>query len=163
MCSLYYAFIHPYFNYCISVWGNTYQSYLDPLIKLQKKAVRLISGAKYLAHTAPLFENLKILTIQKLYLYSVQLFLYKHHHRLLPEMFLDFFTTNRNVHTYPTRQQDLYHTQYSYSHAGQKALRYIGVNVFNHFVKLVDLKLAIPTYKRKLRTYIVSNDVQFLL
>ena len=34
--SLYYAFIYPYFTYCITVWGNTYPSVLDPLIKCPK-------------------------------------------------------------------------------------------------------------------------------
>ena len=36
MRSLYNAIIYPYFTYCIEVWGNTYQSYLEPLVKLQK-------------------------------------------------------------------------------------------------------------------------------
>ena len=33
--TLYYSFIYPYFHYCITVWGNTYKSYIDPLNKLQ--------------------------------------------------------------------------------------------------------------------------------
>ena len=38
LLTLYNAFIYPYLNYCVAVWGNTYNSYLDPLIKLQKKS-----------------------------------------------------------------------------------------------------------------------------
>ena len=35
MRMLYNAFVYPYFTYCIEVWGNTCQSYMDPLVKLQ--------------------------------------------------------------------------------------------------------------------------------
>ena len=40
---LYNAFVYPYFTSCIEVWGNTYQSYLEPLVKLQKRAIRTIA------------------------------------------------------------------------------------------------------------------------
>ena len=36
LLTLYNAFIYPYFTYCIPVWGNTFNSYLQQLIKLQK-------------------------------------------------------------------------------------------------------------------------------
>ena len=32
MRMLYNAFIYPYFTDCIEVWGNTYKSYLEPLV-----------------------------------------------------------------------------------------------------------------------------------
>ena len=34
---MYFTFIYPYLIYCIEVWGNAHQTYLDPLIKIQKK------------------------------------------------------------------------------------------------------------------------------
>ena len=37
LINLYYTFAYPYFTYCIHVWGNTYSTYLDKLIKMQKK------------------------------------------------------------------------------------------------------------------------------
>ena len=30
------CFIFPYLTYCVEVWGNTAEKYLDPLIKVQK-------------------------------------------------------------------------------------------------------------------------------
>ena len=35
MKTLHYAFIYPYFTYCIAVWGNTFNSVLEPLIVLK--------------------------------------------------------------------------------------------------------------------------------
>ena len=31
------AFVYPYFIYGVEIWGNAYNVYIDPLIKLQKK------------------------------------------------------------------------------------------------------------------------------
>ena len=35
--TLYYSFIFPYFNYCIHLWGSTFQSNINKLEILQKK------------------------------------------------------------------------------------------------------------------------------
>ena len=48
--TLYCTLVLPYFSYCNIVWGSTYQSRLKKLCILQKKIVRIISGASYRAH-----------------------------------------------------------------------------------------------------------------
>ena len=68
MRMLYNAFVYPYFMYCIEVWGNAYQSYLEPLVKLQKRAARTITGARKYEHTLPLFQNLNLLNIKEIYI-----------------------------------------------------------------------------------------------
>ena len=85
--TMYYAFIYPYYTYYITVWGNTFSSDLEPLIKLQKRAVRQITGAGTYDHTMPIFQSLNVLNIPKLYIYSVLIFLYKYHHQDLPNFF----------------------------------------------------------------------------
>ena len=90
MKTLYYAFIYPYFTYCITVWGNTFNSVLEPLIVLPKCAIRIICGAQRFDHTYPLFQLSKILPLRNLYVYSAQLFLYKYHRQSLPNIFFWF-------------------------------------------------------------------------
>ena len=68
MRMLYTAFVYPYFTYCIEVWGIAYQSYLEPLVKLQKRAVRTITGARKYEHTLPLFQNFNLLNIKEIYI-----------------------------------------------------------------------------------------------
>ena len=36
--NMYFTFIYPYLIYCVEIWGNACNTYLDPLIKLQKNA-----------------------------------------------------------------------------------------------------------------------------
>ena len=53
--NLYFSFIYPYLIYCNEVWGNACSTHIDPIIKLQKRAVRTITFAHYLDNTEPIF------------------------------------------------------------------------------------------------------------
>ena len=44
LLKIYYAFLYPYLTYCIEVWGNTFQCYLDIIFKLQKRASEFSFG-----------------------------------------------------------------------------------------------------------------------
>ena len=59
---LYYTFIYLYLIYCIEVWGNTKETYLDRLIKLKKKPN---------AATLNLFNKLDILPFSSSLLYNI--------------------------------------------------------------------------------------------
>ena len=52
----------------IRIW-KTQNGYLEPLVKLQKRAVRTITGARKYEHTLPLFQNLSLLNIKEIYIY----------------------------------------------------------------------------------------------
>ena len=43
--------------------GNTYQSSLQPLIVLQKKAIRIITFSSFYEHTSPLFKDLNVIKL----------------------------------------------------------------------------------------------------
>ena len=40
--NLYFSLVYPYLTYCVEVWGNTHDTYLNPLIKLQKNGYALL-------------------------------------------------------------------------------------------------------------------------
>ena len=48
---LYNAFILPYMNYCIVMWGDAAKVHLDKLLTLQKRAVRIITGYSHSLNT----------------------------------------------------------------------------------------------------------------
>ena len=74
---IYMSFIFSYINYCNLIWGSANKTTLEPLFKLQKKAVRLVNNSKYLDHTEPIFKSLRILTIHKVFMLNCLTFLYK--------------------------------------------------------------------------------------
>ena len=63
---LYNSMILPYINYCCLIWGINYESQLQRLIILQKRAVRLIVKIYPPASSQPLFKEYKILKIDQI-------------------------------------------------------------------------------------------------
>ena len=163
MRMLYNAFIYPYFTYCIEVWGNTYKSYLEPLVKLQKRAIRTIVGAQKCAHTALLFINLKLLNTKEIYIYCVQLSMYKYHQNILPSIFSDFFVWNNSVHEYDTRQQNLFHVPLIFTKPLSRTVRVSGVTLYNQFSNVLCLRVSYVTYKGILKRHIIDNNTMNLL
>ena len=161
LVQLYNAFVYPYLNYCIPVWGNTCKTYLDPLVKIQKRAVRIVKGAKRFDHTDPIFAELKILRISEIYVYSLQLLLYKYHHMLLPGIFADIFVSNDSIHGYNTRQAHLLHVPIFRSQPAFSSIRKTGVKSYNYFRGIIDLNVSIITYKYHLKSF--SLKIAFLL
>ena len=58
---LYNSLILPYLNYCAVVWGTNYSSRIDKLVKLQKRALRVIDKKPYSYHTRELFIKYRML------------------------------------------------------------------------------------------------------
>ena len=61
LITLYYSLIYPYLQYCNTVWGSANKTILQPITMLQKRSIRLVSNAAFLAHTDPLFKELGLL------------------------------------------------------------------------------------------------------
>ena len=101
--SLYNAFILPYFNYGTIIWAGGYKTPLTPIHLLQKRIVRIIAGAHYLAGTFDLFKSLNLLSIFDLHKLQLAMFMYRHQNHSLPSIFNGYFTTNASVHNYNTR------------------------------------------------------------
>ena len=60
---IYNAIIAPFLDYGISIWGSAANIYLDRLLKLQKRAIRIVNHSPFLAHTSSIFYSLKLLNI----------------------------------------------------------------------------------------------------
>ena len=157
---LYNAFIYPYFTYCVTVWGNTYSSYLDPLIKLQKRAIRLIASLPKRSHTETLFTQYRLLPLAKIYIYSVQLFMYKFHHNKLPAIFSSFYLRNKMVSNRNTRQSNLFHVPHQKPDLKSRSVRCTGVTIYNQLFTKLKLDVSIVTYKKYLKSYLLENEVR---
>ena len=164
LLTIYNAFINPYFMYCITVWGNTYQTLLDPLLKLQKRSVRLVIGADRYDHTFPIFQKLNILNLRNMYLYSVLIFLYKYDQQILSEsLFLNssystmMFTTIR-----PDNNTISRHTPFSRCYQSSNALRSSGVEIHNYFRNYINFRSSFVTFKYEAKKYILSHDITHL-
>ena len=103
MRGLYYALIYPYLSYDNIAWGNTYSRRLQPIRRLHKKIIRLITFSKFSDHTSPLFRELSILPLDDINNEAIALFMSRYFNNILPSSFNDFFCLNKDVHRYNTR------------------------------------------------------------
>ena len=81
LLSLYYALIYPFLTYGIIIWGNTYNTTLQPIFILQKRAMRLITFSRFDEHSSPLFKSLEIIKFLDLVTFHLAIFMYKYHNQ----------------------------------------------------------------------------------
>ena len=74
---LYNSLILPYLFYGILAWGNAYDAHLRKLITTQKRALRMITGSPFLAHTHMLFKSNNILKLKDVYKLEVIKFVWQ--------------------------------------------------------------------------------------
>lgn len=58
---IYFSIFHCHITYCCESWSSTFKTYLDPVVRLQKRAVRIITFSDPFESSSPLFCRLKIL------------------------------------------------------------------------------------------------------
>ena len=97
--TLYYSMVHPHILYAITIYSCAAKTNLNPILLQQKKAIRLISNAKYNDHTAPLFKELKILPFDKLVNFANLKFFHQYANGLLPESFKNLWRKNSERNT----------------------------------------------------------------
>ena len=108
MRALYFTHIYPHLIGAISIWGTDKHKadYIQPLIRTQKKIVRLIVNKPPRTHTKPLMNQLKILSIPYLYIYrvSIETHPYIHPTKQLNRPAHDHnYLSIAHIHDYPTR------------------------------------------------------------
>lgn len=127
---LYNYLIKPYFTYCISIWGSTFETYLHKLQLSQKKIVRIICRAEFLAHTDTLFKKRKIMTVKKLHTYFTALFVYKCLNSCFHGDFGHIF--RRNI---SDRKSTDLRSFFCKKKITQKSLKFTGVQIWNQLPK----------------------------
>ena len=81
---LYYSIFHCHLIYAVTIWSCLRSGPINDLFKLQKTAIRLISGSSYNSYTEPLFKKLKILPLPDLVAFSKVQFMQRFSQIFLP-------------------------------------------------------------------------------
>ena len=141
---IYTALISSKINYGILSWG--YES--ESILKLQKKAVRIISLAKYNAHTEQIFKKLSILKIHDLFSICQLKFYHNYLNKLLPHHFINmFFKMNNEVHHYITWISTKLHVSKVKHSFAKRCIRYSLPNLINESPTCITDKLFTHSLK----------------
>ena len=64
LLTIYNSLILPHINYCILAWGHD----SNRILKLQKKAIRIIVKGSFYTHSDPIFKKFNILKVNDIHL-----------------------------------------------------------------------------------------------
>ena len=166
--SVYYSLFNSYLLYGLLTWSFTSQINIEKLLKLQKKAIRIITFSDHLAHTNPIFHILNIIKYPDLVKLETYKFLHDFKNDLLPTIFKDFYELSRLGHNHLTRRSENNNFSIplvkSYQN-GLQSLRFKGASMWNHFLNSSNKQLAKITSRKlfigKIKSLIINeyNDV----
>ena len=106
MKMIYHSLFNCHLMYGLLLWGpSTPASNVNKLIKLQKRAVRIVNNSPYNATTNPIYLKLSIVKLADLIDIEIVKFMYHFSKGALPKPLLDFLTPNSSIHNYNTRNR----------------------------------------------------------
>ena len=103
---MYCTLILPYINYGVLIWENTFETYLDKIIELQKMGDQndieqsLLMSQLY----APLFKKYNILNVHDTFKLDLGTFMFKHKVNELLKTFSSYFTKHVQTHNYSIQE-----------------------------------------------------------
>jgi hypothetical protein len=95
--TLYFSLINSHLIYALPAYGCADRSILNPLIKIQKKAIRIVSKSKWNSHSEPIFQRLGIMRFEDMIKYSQLEFMHLFEHQRLPESFKNIWRTRNEI------------------------------------------------------------------
>ena len=143
---VYYSLIYSYINYNICCYGSTYATHTNRLYLLQKRAIRIINNAPFLAHTEPLFYSNGILKFDDIFKLNVGLYMYDH--RLSGQY-------NRG-HGYNTRNRNELLPNSARLTVCEYTMSVVGPNTWNNIPTEIQQSHSRNSFKYNYKKYLLS-------
>ena len=153
---IYMSLIYSHLNYCNLIWGNAYNNALDPLYRLQKKAIRLVNNSHYLSPSEPIFKSLVLLDIHNLFKFNCLSFAYKCIKMDLYPQFKEIFIRNSSIHNYETRINNEYRPSLERLNLCQRSCLYQCIILWNLVGDDTKKYNSIITFKKKIKMLLIE-------
>lgn len=152
---LYNAMVVPYMTYCVEVWGNVYKTNLDPLVKLQKRVIRIINKAAYLETTNPLFIKSHSLKFADMVYCKILEFIFKVKNKSLPDCILNRFVLREN--NYNLRGICIYKIHSVRTNVKNRCVSILGVKLWNALTDDLKLSASPHIFKKALKGKLLQS------
>ena len=119
-----------------------------PFFILQKRVIRIIEKQDFGVHTNPIFNKLKILKLEDIYLFS-----------LLPDCFECPLLTVDQVHNYNTRNSKAFYVSTCRTNFRKFSVNYQGPILFNTLNPDIRNSSSIFIFQAKLKSFIFSGCI----
>jgi hypothetical protein len=160
LLALYYALIHSHLTYCTSIMGGITAKNRNKIIKIQKKAIRIITNSPYNAHTNPIFSELHILPFNLLIKQAQLTFMHSIEYKSAPSSFDR--TWQKNIDrdpTYNLRNAADYHLIQPRTEAFKKSPLYALPAAWNALSPEIKLQQNKTTFRWALRAHLLEEIV----
>ena len=97
---------------------------MNKIVRLQKRAIRVITNSKYNAHVEPLLKKLNLLKISDIFRNSLLKLYYKYKSGNPPPYVMHMFSTEAYVHRYNTRSNAILNHPVTNLFGSEKCVRY---------------------------------------
>jgi hypothetical protein len=156
--TIYYAFVHSHLLYAVEVYANTCPTYLEKLMKLNNKLLRILQNKPLLYPVALLYNEFNTLPIVDLHEQQLILFAYKllHLPQKMPEIFKNYFESNECVHEHNTRSRADLHLHRANTTYGQRCLKYKLVTLWNELPQSLKESDSVTSLKDHIRAYLTQ-------
>ena len=164
LIQLYYAFVYPYINYCNLVWGNAGTLHINRIIKLQKRAFRIIHQLPPRSSVSEIMKQKFFFSAMQVYYYQLLLFVFKCIKGLVPSLFSSYYYQRNSVHFHSTRYVCHLNLEHCRIELRKKFVIFSGSLHFNIFLRKVNIKfneaceLSLFSYKRKIKSFVLQNS-----
>ena len=176
---IYFSLIYPHFIYGIPIWGNADNIHIDPLLKLQKKAIRIISNKMDNIQTVyklsgdpdifwlidtfekqpslPIFNSLNILKIQDIFKAETLKFVYDSLNKNNPSQFHEYFHYPTNIYNTAANRNGLLDTPLVRTVTyGIKSIKYTGCVLWNTLPDLSKNSQSKKSFSKQVKKYFIS-------
>ena len=148
LITLYNSLILPHLQYSILAWGSKN----NRLVKLQKRALRIISNSKYNAHTDPLFKAFHLLKLEDIFELNALKLYHNFLNNKLPHFFQNMFTMEQ-THQYETRSASFPNPCHIKTSGAKKRVKYFLPNMLQNISPHILDKIQTHSIKGFARYY----------
>ena len=128
---LYSTLIFPHFTYCLLLWGSKINDG-HKLHLLQKKALRIIANANYIAHSESICKMLRIIKVTDMYRLAILKFYYKLMNDALPPYFSTMKPILPRICNFHEIRKPTFHLPVIKHEFAEQLIKYQMIKILNH-------------------------------
>ena len=121
-------------------------------VNAKKKSCKIYDRFYYYSHTAPIFRDLDILTIDQLIVHRIGTVMYKFNYGLLPDVLSTMYRKNCEIHSYTTRSKDMFRIS-----SGTQTFSNIRARIWNSHMINLDIDVSLLKFKESLKQYLLNH------
>lgn len=157
LIQLYYAFAYPLLLYGNIIWGNSNQTTLGPIAKIQKIIVRMIANLPKYSSISGTFQKLEIIKIEDIYRLQATAFMHKAINLKLPPVFDYYFHRSEQIQPYNTRICTHLRPPNYDTAVGKLFIKFTGTFIWNEIKTAKEHKSTLYVLKRRTIVDILSS------